>query len=93
VPRPRRLDEAALAAELARTPGWQRQGQEIRREFRWATFGEAMAFANRVAELAERHDHHPDILVNYSRVTLTLTSHDAGGLTDRDFRLAGQIDS
>jgi 4a-hydroxytetrahydrobiopterin dehydratase len=48
---------------------------------------------NRVAGLAEAMNHHPDILVNYSRVTLTLTSHDAGGLTDRDFRLAGQIDS
>ncbi len=89
--RPRPLDEAALAAELARTPGWQRQGQEIRREFRWATFGEAMAFANRVAELAERRDHHPDILVQHSRVTLTLSTHDAGGLTELDFRLAREI--
>jgi 4a-hydroxytetrahydrobiopterin dehydratase len=52
-----------------------------------------MAFVNGVAGLAEAMDHHPDILVSYSKVTLTLTSHDAGGLTDKDFRLAGQIDS
>ena len=57
----------------------------------FATFAEAMAFANRVAALAERHDHHPDILVQYSRVTLTLSTHDAGGLTELDFRLAREI--
>lgn len=89
--RPARLDEPALAVELARTPGWERHGQEIRRVFRFATFSEAMAFANRVAELAERLDHHPDILVQYSQVTLTLSTHDAGGLTGLDFRLAREI--
>jgi 4a-hydroxytetrahydrobiopterin dehydratase len=47
----------------------------------------------RLAALADKMDHHPDILINYSRVTLTLSSHDAGGLTERDFRLAGQIDA
>jgi len=91
VARPARLDEPALVAELARTPGWERHGAEIRRVFRFATFGEAMAFANRVAGLAERHDHHPDILVQHARVTLTLSTHDAGGLTGLDFSLAREI--
>ena len=74
-------------------PGWELSGKEIRRVYTFPDFQRSMAFVNRVAELAEAMDHHPDILVNYSRVTLTLSSHDAGGLTDRDFRLAGQIDS
>ena len=52
-----------------------------------------MAFVNRVAELAEAADHHPDILIQYSKVTLTLSSHDAGGLTERDFSLALSIDA
>ena len=65
----------------------------IRKEYRHADFTAAMAFVNRVAGLAEAADHHPDILINYDRVTLTLTSHDAGGLTERDFRLAAGIDA
>ena len=52
-----------------------------------------MAFVNRVAELANAADHHPDILINYDRVTLTLSSHDSGGLTERDFKLAAAIDA
>jgi 4a-hydroxytetrahydrobiopterin dehydratase len=52
-----------------------------------------MAFVTRVALRAEAMDHHPDILISYSRVTLTLSSHDAGGLTERDFRLAEKIDA
>jgi 4a-hydroxytetrahydrobiopterin dehydratase len=56
-------------------------------------FNAAMAFAGTVAELAERADHHPDILIQYSKVTLTLWSHDKGGITDRDLRLARQIEA
>jgi 4a-hydroxytetrahydrobiopterin dehydratase len=82
-----------IARRLAALPGWELSGKEIRRVYAFPDFKGSMAFVNRVAGLAEAMDHHPDILVNYSRVTLTLTSHDAGGLTDRDFRLAGQIDS
>jgi 4a-hydroxytetrahydrobiopterin dehydratase len=68
-------------------------GREIRKVYTFADFKASMAFVNRVAALADKMDHHPDILINYSRVTLTLSSHDAGGLTERDFRLAGQIDA
>jgi len=82
-----------IGRRLASLPGWDLSGQEIRRVYTFSDFKASMAFVNRVAGLAEAMDHHPDILINYSKVTLTLTSHDAGGLTDKDFRLAGQIDS
>jgi 4a-hydroxytetrahydrobiopterin dehydratase len=82
-----------IARRLAALPGWELSGKEIRRVYAFPDFKGSMAFVNRVAGLANAMDHHPDILINYSRVTLTLSSHDAGGLTDRDFRLAGQIDS
>jgi 4a-hydroxytetrahydrobiopterin dehydratase len=82
-----------IGRRLAALPGWELSAKEIRRVYTFPDFKRSMAFVNRVAGLAEAMDHHPDILINYSRVTLTLTSHDAGGLTDLDFRLAGQIDS
>ncbi len=67
------LSEPELTARLARLPGWERQGHEIRRTFAFADFKEAMAFVNRVADLAEGMDHHPDIDIRYSKVTLALT--------------------
>jgi 4a-hydroxytetrahydrobiopterin dehydratase len=84
------LSDAEIAGHLARLPGWERQGNEIRRTFSFADFKAAMAFVNRVAELAESLNHHPDIDVRYSKVTLALTTHDAGGLTALDFELAGK---
>jgi 4a-hydroxytetrahydrobiopterin dehydratase len=88
-----KLDEAGIQEKLARLSGWARAGDAIRKEYKFADFAEAMGFVARVALRAERMDHHPDILISYSRVTLTLSSHDAGGLTERDFRLAEQIDA
>jgi 4a-hydroxytetrahydrobiopterin dehydratase len=82
-----------IGRRLASLPGWELSGKEIRRVYTFPDFKGSMVFVNRVAGLAETMDHHPDILINYSKVTLTLTSHDAGGLTDKDFRLASQIDS
>ena len=87
-----RLSEDEIRERLTGVPGWERQGEAIRRTYRFADFKAAMAFANRVTELAEAQDHHPDMLVQYGSVTLTLSSHDAGGLTARDFRLAQTID-
>ncbi len=85
------LDEEQITRRLAALPGWQRQGEEIRRTFAFADFKAALAFVNRVGELAEAANHHPDIDIRYSRVTLALTTHDAGGLTVRDFDLAARI--
>ena len=81
-----------IAEALRRTPGWERAGAEIRRTYRFRDFREAMGFVNRVAEEAERAGHHPDIDIRYNAVTLALTTHDAGGLTAKDFDLARAID-
>ena len=88
-----RLTDAEIAAGLAEVPGWQREGETIVRTVKLRDFGAAVAYVGRVAELAEAANHHPDICIRgYNRVTLTLTSHDAGGLTSRDLRLAAQVD-
>ena len=87
------LPDDEIRKRLASLTGWERAGQQIRKVYTFPDFKASMAFVNRVAALADTMDHHPDILINYSRVTLTLSSHDAGGLTERDFRLAGQIDA
>jgi len=86
-----RLDEAAVSAALRRTPGWERAGGELSRTYRFRDFREALAFVNRVGGLAEAAGHHPDIDIRYNAVTLVLTTHDAGGLTSKDFELAHAI--
>jgi 4a-hydroxytetrahydrobiopterin dehydratase len=74
--------------------GWMESDGKLRREFRFADFAEAWAFMTRVALLAEKHDHHPEWSNVYNRVTIELTSHDAGStVTDRDRRLAAAIDA
>jgi 4a-hydroxytetrahydrobiopterin dehydratase len=88
-----RLDEAGVAQALRQAPGWERAGSEIRRTYRFQDFREALAFVNRVGDLAERAAHHPDIDIRYNTVTLALTTHDAGGLSTKDFDLARAIDS
>jgi 4a-hydroxytetrahydrobiopterin dehydratase len=72
---------------------WARDGQAIVREYRLADFAAAIAFVNRIAEVAERADHHPDIHVyGWNRVRLTLSTHSQGGITEADFALADAID-
>lgn len=85
------LTETEIAERLRRVPGWQQRGTKICRTWAFADFKAAMAFVNRVAALADAADHHPDIDIRYSRVTLVLSTHDAGGLTARDFDLAETI--
>ena len=89
----KRLAEDAIQEKLGGVPGWERDGDAIRRTYAFDSFKSAIVFVNRVAALADARDHHPDMLVQYSRVTLTLSTHDAGGLTDRDFDLAREIDA
>lgn len=90
-----RLDSDAARAALAELPGWMigRQGKAIEREFRFPDFSAAFAFMTRVALLAEKADHHPEWSNVYNRVAIALTTHDAGGLTRRDFALAEAIDA
>lgn len=87
------LDEKAVETELRTIPGWTRQGPTISRRFQFRDFRESMAFVNRLAELAESANHHPDITINWNRVSLTLTTHSEKGLTAKDFALARKIDA
>ena len=88
-----KLDEAKIASALSTLPQWQRAGEIISRTFVFKDFPAAMAFVNTVAEIAESVQHHPDIDVRWNKVTLALTTHDAGGLTEKDFALARQCDA
>ena len=90
---PKRLTEKEIVEKLKGLPGWKRKSQEISRFYTFSGFIPAMAFVNHVADLAERMDHHPDILIQYKKVALTLSTHSAGGLTTLDFELARKIDA
>jgi 4a-hydroxytetrahydrobiopterin dehydratase len=72
--------------------GWTLDGDAIKKQFTFAGFPEAIAFVNRLAPDAEAADHHPDILINYKRVTLTYSTHSEGGLTEKDFDGASAAD-
>jgi 4a-hydroxytetrahydrobiopterin dehydratase len=85
------LDEDALRTELSQV-GWTRVGEHIEKTVTRPDFAQAMAFVNRVAEVAEEKNHHPDIGISWNRVTLRLSTHDAGGLTALDFDLARAVD-
>jgi 4a-hydroxytetrahydrobiopterin dehydratase len=88
-----RLSDDEINERLASLAGWERLGDALCRQLSFGTFAEAMAFVNRVAATAEELDHHPDILIEYKTVTLTLSSHDVGGISERDFRLARGIEA
>ena len=79
------IDASDARRRLEKLPGWALDGSAIRRQFTFAGFPDAVAFVVRVGFAAEAVDHHPDILINYKRVTLTYSTHSAGGLTDKDF--------
>ncbi len=85
------LSGAELLQALQNLPGWNLNGDVIERVFEFSNFVDAMGFVNRIAEAAEAVNHHPDITINYNKVKLSLTSHDSGGVTQRDLRMAGKI--
>jgi 4a-hydroxytetrahydrobiopterin dehydratase len=89
-------DMSALSSEtithrLAALPDWRLENGALARSFSFTDFREAMSFVNSVAAVAERAGHHPDIDIRYNKVQLALSSHDAGGITDKDFSLAAEI--
>ena len=84
--------DEAMEAGLAALAGWRHEGNAITREFRFSGFREAIAFIVRVAFEAEQRDHHPEIWNVYNRVRLTLSTHDAGGVTEKDFELARAVE-
>ena len=87
-----KLSTTEVDARLSGLPGWSREGEAIKRQFTFPGFPDAIAFVTRLAFDAEAADHHPDLQVSYKRVTVTWSSHDAGGVTDKDFAGAGQAD-
>ena len=88
-----KLDADQIDRALAQTPGWRRSGDAITRTFGLPGFPAALLFAGAVGHLAERAEHHPDILIQYRSVTLTLSTHSARGLTDKDFALAAAVNA
>jgi 4a-hydroxytetrahydrobiopterin dehydratase len=87
-----KLDDDALREAMRDLPGWEHVGDTIRKGFRFRGFRGAIAFVNRVADLANEAGHHPDLEVHYDRVIVSLSTHDEGGVTDRDVALARRID-
>jgi len=87
------LSKDEVKSRLVGLPGWELDDEELQKKYKFADFKEAMAFVNRVAEFAEAADHHPDIEIKYNRVKLELSTHSEGGITDKDFALASQIDA
>lgn len=85
------LTEAQIQTMLKENPEWHLESGKLVRDWTFPDFASAMAFVNRVAQLAESANHHPDIDIRYNKVRLSLTSHDTGGITDRDARMAATI--
>jgi 4a-hydroxytetrahydrobiopterin dehydratase len=85
------LNESEITAGLSSLPGWSKAGKAIERIYKFQDFVSAMIFVNRVAEAAEEANHHPDIAIRYNQVTLSLWSHDSGGVTKRDLKMAAAI--
>ena len=88
-----KLSPDEVEESLKAVPEWALVGEAIQRTFQLKDFMQAMKFVGQIAEAAETANHHPDILIRYSRVTLTLQTHDAGGITDKDFGLAAKADA
>jgi 4a-hydroxytetrahydrobiopterin dehydratase len=87
-----KLSGSEAQQRVKRLNGWTLEGDAIRKQFTFANFVEAIAFVNRLAPQAEAADHHPDILIQYKRVTLTYSTHSEGGLTEKDFAGAAVAD-
>jgi 4a-hydroxytetrahydrobiopterin dehydratase len=87
-----KLSSEEAAKKLANLAGWALDGNAIRKQYTFADFPDAVAFVDRLAPEVQRADHHPDILINYKRVTLTYSTHSEGGLTEKDFAGAATAD-
>ena len=88
----RPLSDLEIQRALGALPGWSRRGDALTKSYTFKRFPEGIVFIQRVADVAERMDHHPDIDVRYTKVTFQLSTHDAGGITSRDIELATQIE-
>jgi 4a-hydroxytetrahydrobiopterin dehydratase len=87
------LPQEEIVRKLEALSGWKLTAEGLQKQFVLKAFPDAISLVNRVAEAAESVNHHPDILIKYDRVTFTLITHDAGGITQRDFDLAARIEA
>lgn len=86
------LSDEEIEGRLRERPGWERRGDAIVRELKAADFVGSVDLLNRITPIAEEMNHHPDVSISWNRVTVSLSTHSQGGLTDSDFELAGRID-
>ena len=86
------LSDQDVQARLGGLEGWERDGDAIVRQFEFKDFVCSVDFVNRITPLAEAMNHHPDLAISWNKVTVTLSTHSEGGLTENDFELASQID-
>jgi 4a-hydroxytetrahydrobiopterin dehydratase len=87
------LSDSEISSRLADLEGWEREGDAISKTFELADFVGSVEFAGRLVEPAEDMGHHPDLSISWNKVTVSITSHSAGGLTANDFELARRIDA
>lgn len=87
-----KLSDDQVASELDAVPEWSESSGSIQRTFQFDDFALSMTFVNQIADYAEHVQHHPDVLIRYNKVTLTVSTHDAGGITEKDFALAKKAD-
>ena len=88
-----KLSDDEVRAALGALAGWRLEGGQVIKDYAFPTFPDAIAFVQRVAERAEAANHHPDLDIRYTRVRAALSTHSAGGITDKDIDLAQQIDA
>lgn len=88
-----RLSDIAIQRALGALPGWARRGDVLTKTYQFARFPDGIDFVTRVAARAEAADHHPDIDIRYTKITCMLTTHDAGGITQKDLDLAREIEN
>ena len=87
------LEDEDLSSALKKCPEWESEKKAITRTFEFEEFMDGIDFVNSVADIPEEAQHHPDIRINYTKITLKLTTHDAGGVTESDIELAQRIDN
>ena len=87
-----KLSDLEIQRALGRLSGWARRGDTLTKTYTFATFADGIAFVNRIAKAADASNHHPDIDIRYTKITCILSTHDAGGVTDADLKLAEEIE-
>ena len=87
-----RLSEEEVDRRLEGLDGWERDGDSLRREFKFDDFAGSVEFVNRIAPVAEEMNHHPDLSISWDTVVVSLSTHSQGGVTESDFELAARID-